>query len=125
MAVASAIPSATAGEFASTIFSPGRCHLLLKCPVSPPQQNKEAQFPQRLHAPPVYDAPNPIITYFVWTSSSLCIVLSKWEAHWLLWHPSYLPCPSPQGTLQAATSQPVTVHGVYSPPNPDLALLAL
>ena len=88
MAVASAMPSATAEECDSIIISPGRCHLLLDCPVPPLPRTKEAHLPPLLHTAQVLQAPDPIMTDFLCTFSSFCILLSKRETHWLLRHPS-------------------------------------
>ena len=71
--------SATAEEFASTFISPGRCHLLLGCPVPPLQQTKEDQLSQPLHTAHVLQAPNPIPTDFLWTFSSFSVLLSQWD----------------------------------------------
>ena len=73
VAVASAMPSATAEECDSIIISPGRCHLLLDCPVPPLPWTKEVHLPPPLHTAQVLQAPDPIMTDFLCTFSSFCV----------------------------------------------------
>ena len=56
------------------------------------------------------------MTDFLWTFSGFPILLSKWETPWLIWCPSELPRPSPQGGPQLVGSQPLPVPQVYSAP---------